>query len=326
MKIVLSLILITISLLGQTANQIFKDPLSPRNANYAINVTLLPESQRLIGKEIITWRNITSKPTDKLQFHLYLNGFSHDKTTFMVESGGKHRSGKFNTKFNGYNKISSFKIGDTDFTEKIEFIQPDDNNTNDSTVFQVQLDKLVQPNETLEITIEFNAKLPQVFARTGHADLSITKDFFLVAQWFPKIGVLEETGWNCHQFHGNTEFFSDYGIYDVTISTPKRFVIGATGLLSSQSNTDSTKTVTYHAEDVHDFAWTAYPDFKVHQEKYNDVSIRFLYNEDDEADVEAQVQSLKYGIDYFQEYFGEYPYPNITFLNPPPGATEAGGK
>ena len=69
-------------------------------------------------------------------------------------------------------------------------------------------------------------RLPRVSVRTGYKD-----DFFMVVQWFPKIGVLQEKGWNCHQFHASSEFFSDFGNYDVSIDVPARYKgkVGATG-------------------------------------------------------------------------------------------------
>ncbi|WP_347921987.1 M1 family metallopeptidase [Pontimicrobium sp. SW4] len=312
---------------GQSEQSIDSNPLSPRNANYNIEVTLLPSTKKLKGKEAIKWTNITSKPTDELQFHLYMNGFSHDRTTYMIESGGKYRGvgKKFDSNYNGFNKITSIKIGATEFLNNLEFIQPDDNNIQDSTVARIILDKPIKTNETVNIEIEFTVKLPMLFSKTGYSDPSIAKDFFLIAQWFPKIGVLEETGWNCHQLHPHTEFFSDYGVYNVAITTPKEFVIGATGQLVSETTTDSTKTLKFHAEDVHDFAWTAYPNFKIYEESYNNIAIRFLYNKEYESDVEEQVQALRYAIDYFQEHLGKYPYPTITFLNPPNGLNAAGG-
>ena len=66
--------------------------------------------------------------------------------------------------------------------------------------------------------------VPRTFARTGAIG-----NFYFVAQWFPKIGVLEDTGWNCHQFHAATEFFSDFGIYDVKLDVPRGWIVGATG-------------------------------------------------------------------------------------------------
>ena len=66
------------------------------------------------------------------------------------------------------------------------------------------LPRPVRPGESLTIDIAFKAQLPKVFARTGYAG-----DYFLVGQWFPKLGVYEPAGlrgrtaggWNCHQFH-----------------------------------------------------------------------------------------------------------------------------
>jgi hypothetical protein len=310
---------------AQSSTVIFETPLSPRNANYDIEARLFPEEKMVRATQILKWRNITSKPTSEVQFHMYLNGFKSYKTTFVAESGGSHRGNGFNPKYPGYNEIKSFSINGVDMKDRITFIQPDDNNKNDSTVFVVKLDRPVKPNEELTIDIEFEAKLPKVFARTGHGHPRFSPNYFLVGQWFPKIGVLEEAGWNCHQFHVNTEFFSDYGVYNVELTVPKEFVVGATGILVEENIDDSLATYLYHAEDVHDFVWTAYPKFKIYTEQYKDVAIRFLYNPGEEEDVEAQVQSLRYGLDFFQEKFGKYPYPNITFLNPPKGAEGSGG-
>ena len=84
----------------------------------------------------------------------------------------------------------------------------------------------------IELDVEFQAKLPRVFARTGYF-----RDYFLVGQWFPKLAVYEPAGlrgraaagWNCHQFHANSEFYADFGRYRVEITLPKGYVVGATG-------------------------------------------------------------------------------------------------
>ena len=76
------------------------------------------------------------------------------------------------------------------------------------------------------------ARLPVPFARTGGF-----ADFFVVAQWFPKLGVFETAGvqgsvtdrWNAHQFHGPTEFYADYADYDVRIGVPVGWTVAATG-------------------------------------------------------------------------------------------------
>ena len=68
----------------------------------------------------------------------------------------------------------------------------------------------------------------------------------MVGQWFPKIGVYEEAGeryamegqWNCHQFHLNSEFFADYGDYEVTITVPENYIVGATGVLLNEEKNE----------------------------------------------------------------------------------------
>ena len=65
-----------------------------------------------------------------------------------------------------------------------------------------------------------------------------------------------------------TEFFADFGTYDVKVTLPKDYVIGATGVqVSDTRQRQRHQDVAFHAEDVHDFAWTADPNFKVIDER-----------------------------------------------------------
>src|SRR5437762_2782533 len=61
-------------------------PRSPRNASYTITARLDPSSRTITGSEVITWRNITSKPAQDLQLHLYWNAWKNTQSTFMRES------------------------------------------------------------------------------------------------------------------------------------------------------------------------------------------------------------------------------------------------
>ncbi len=103
------------------------------------------------------------------------------------------------------------------------------------------------------------------------------RDFHLVGQWFPKIGVYEPAGmrgravggWNCHSFHANSEFYADFGRYDVTLTVPASFVVGATGKRVSESKKGDLAVYRYVAENVHDFAWTADPSYHVHEFRFD---------------------------------------------------------
>src|SRR5437773_1854372 len=61
-------------------------PQSPRNANYVIDARLDPSTRTIIGSEIVTWRNITARRADELQFHLYWNGWRDQRSTWLREA------------------------------------------------------------------------------------------------------------------------------------------------------------------------------------------------------------------------------------------------
>src|SRR5947209_11201904 len=209
-------------------------PLSPRNANYTITAQLDPQTRTITGSETITWRNITSRPAADLQFHLYWNAWKNDKSTFMRERAlGSSREDPAR-RAGDWSRIdvTSIMVGDTDRTGAKRFAAPDDDNSNDETVMVVPLARPIDPGQTAQIRMAWTAHVPRTFARTGAIG-----NFFFIAQWFPKLGVLEDSGWNCHQFHASTEFFSDYGVYDVSLTVPAGWVVGATGVERSATAT-----------------------------------------------------------------------------------------
>jgi len=326
-SLVLMLILSTF-IYGQ--KPMFQTPYSPRIANYEISVKLDPETRKLHGSQILTWRNDSDDQINDLQFHLYLNAFKNDLSTLMKESSGRHR-GLTLEKDGGWGwiEIESMMMNDQELKSKFEFIQPDDGNPDDQTVLRIPLDQPVKPQEVITLTINFIARLPQVFARTGYKG-----DFYMVGQWFPKIGVYEEAGeryategqWNCHQFHINSEFFADYGVYEVTITVPNDYVVGATGvLIDEKEENEGEKSLTYYCEDVHDFAWTADPNYIVVEDQWRHVKIKFLAHPGRETQIERHIGSAKIALDFFDEWYGEYPYPTLTIVDPAYGGFGAGG-
>ncbi len=147
----------------------------------------------------------------------------------------------------------------TDLMPAARYIAPDDGNVEDRTVLAVNLPQAVAPGATVAVEVAWTAHVPRTFRRTG-----VIGNYYFLSQWFPKLGVLEEAGWNTHQFHMTTEFFSDYGVYDVRLTVPKGWVVGATGVERSTTDTPAGKTVhQFVQEDVHDFAWTTGPDLLV---------------------------------------------------------------
>lgn len=318
-------LLAVISLAAAASAQpvLFPEPLSPRIANYDIEVKLVPETRTLEGRETLTWHNKSGEAIAELQFHLYLNAFRNSRSTFMKESGGTSRGNRIDKDGWGYINVTRIALpSGEDLTPRMEFISPDDGNPDDRTVFRLPLDTPVAPGGTVVLDIDFTAKLPQPpFARTG-----AKKEYFFVAQWFPKIGVYIDGQWNCHQFHANSEFFADFGVYNVRMTVPEKNIVGATGIeVEVKNNGDGTATHFYHAEDVHDFAWTTSPEFRVHTDKAQDVEIRLLMQPDHDHQWRRHMEAAKAAVEYHQNWYGDYPFPNLTVVDPRRGAGGSGG-
>lgn len=296
--------------------------------DYRIKAKLSTDEKIVYGEQKLTWLNTGDVPVTELQFHLYLNAFKNNRSTFMKESGGSHRGFAVDKDRWGYIDITRIGIQDgTDLTSAMEHIQPDDRNPDDQTVMRVRLPEPLPPGEAIILDIDFQSKLPQVFARSGYKE-----NFFMVAQWFPKIGIWENGAWNCHQYHSNSEFYADFGIFEVEITVPKGFVLGATGKrIKEVENSDGTVTCTHYQENVHDFAWTACPDFVEIHEPYTldkppvRTEMILLIHKSHLKLKERFEESLRNGLEFYSQNYGAYPYETITLVDPPVNAMGAGG-
>jgi hypothetical protein len=326
-------------------------------ADYDMSVRLDPERKTLDGRQRIVWRNPAPEPVGELWFHLYLNAFRNSKSTFFVESGGQLRSDRMPQDGWGWVSVTSIRRADgVDLAPGATFEHPDDDNADDRTVWRVPLPEPVPPGGEIALDVAFEAKLPRVFARTGYF-----RDYFLVGQWFPKVGVYEPAGtrgrasggWSCHQFHAHSEFYADFGRYRVEITLPSRFVVGATGRSTARrENADGTSTHVFEQADVIDFAWTASPRFvevkatfsaerdvtpqeyaeaarllgrSLDEVRLSDVEVTVLLQPLRASQAVRHVAAAKAALKWFGLWYGRYPYPTLTVVDPAYGASGSGG-
>ncbi|MEO1714656.1 MAG: M1 family metallopeptidase, partial [Bacteroidota bacterium] len=137
--------------------------------------------------------------------------------------------------------------------------------------------------------------IPNSYSRFGHVDQS-----YQMTQWYPKPAVYDVNGWHTMPYLDLGEFYSEFGSFDVSITLPKNYVVGASGTLQTPeevvflqekvvetaayfangggerisrsearkedvfpASSQEMKTIRYTAEQVHDFAWFADKRFKV---------------------------------------------------------------
>jgi hypothetical protein len=192
----------------------------------------------------------------------------------------------------------------------------------DDTQRRVTLPREIAPGASVTLTVRWRATLPEVIARTGFRDR-----FHMVAQWFPKLAVLEADGrWASFPFHAHTEFYADFGRYDVTLDVPHGYTVGASGERQGEVTVRGARDVhRYVADRVHDFAWTAWDAFRARDAQVGDLALRVLFPPGAEGDAQRVVELAQGMVPAFARRYGAYPYPNLTVLIPPRGAEEAGG-
>jgi Peptidase family M1 domain len=304
-------------------------PMSQRVVHYEIDVKYDAGKHTVDATEVLTYHNLTGVALDHFPFHLYQNAFQPNATWVReAKIAGSRDTGydKWEAKEYGSEEIKSIEVaGQGDLTSQLHYIQPDDGNKDDKTVIDLPLRTPIAPGAYVQFKIAFHDQMPETQARSGWK-----RDFMLGGQWFPKVGVFWHGAWNCHQYHAMTEFFADFGVYDVKLTVPQFEVVGASGVkVAEVNNPDNSKTLTFHGDDIHDFAWTVSPRFKVkedgvYQGQMGPVQMRILMQPAHWSQADRHEKILRESLEHFESWYGPYPYKTITLVDPEPDSAAGG--
>ncbi len=307
-------------------------PRVPPVASYTIEAQVNAD-HAITGRETVRFTNRTKFSFEDLRLHLYLNAWKNDRSTWLTEQtrgGGRNDRGVRRLEAGrwGFSEIHRIALEDgTDLTPSLQYLSPDDGNPEDRTLVSVALPRPVGPGEMVTFRVDWEGRFPRAVARTGWKD-----DYLLGAQWFPKLGVATDEGWNAHQFHAATEFFADFGDYDVTLTLPKAVKgrVGATGVLKEETEIPGDLVrVRFTAEDVHDFAFTACPRFEVVRDTFSapglpNVDILLLLQPDHRRVRDRYLKAVKAALMDYGTWYVPYPYPLVTVVDPPWGSHTEG--
>jgi len=159
-----------------------------------------------------------------------------------------------------------------------------------------------------------------------------------MAQWYPKLAEYDYQGWHADPYVGR-EFHGVWGDFDVKITMPSNFIIGASGYLQNKNEIGhgyqekginvkhDKENLTWHfvAPNVHDFAWAADPDY-THKTLMTDedVELHFLYQSEGDNDKNWAefMQNMKQALPFMNKNFGKYPYKIYSFIQGGDGGME----
>ncbi len=306
-----------------------------QEVNYKIHVTLNDKRHELNSFESVEYINNSADTLRCVFFHLWPNAYSSNNTALAKQlSGWRGKEHLFkDLELKGYIDSLDFKVGNKIVQWNLLPDQPD--------ICNLILNEPLCPGDTIIITTPFHVKLPKgVSSRLGHIGES-----YQVSQWYPKPAVYDRSGWHPMPYLDQGEFYSEFGSFDVYITLPDNYTVGATGDLQNedekerlnnlaadtswQSTTEVTyedfpvssdqfKTLHYTGTEIHDFAWFADKRFNVLKgsvhlpESGREVTTMIMFT-NQQADL--WMNALDYvnsSILFFSNTIGDYPYNTFT--------------
>ena len=268
-------------------------PYFQQTVNHNIHVSLDDVEHELNAEIWTNYTNNSEKSLEYLWYHVWPNAYSSGKSALAKQQLGGGNTFLFYAMAKDLGGIDGldFKVDGKSTSWEFHTEHPD--------IVKILLRTPLMPGDTIEIHTPFKVRIPSgKISRLGHVGQS-----YQITQWYPKPAVYDRDGWHEMPYLDQGEFYSEFGSFDVTITLPDNYTIGATGdmPLSKENDNESElarlnkidqdtrkyfeqkdnlgltkntlgefpvssrliKTLHYHQKNIHDFAWFADKRFKV---------------------------------------------------------------
>ncbi len=259
-----------------------------QDVHYTINASIDDKSDIIDGSLELKYTNNSPDELAFVYFHLFSN--AQAKGSYLADLY-KNNGLKLN-----YGKYQELGLGTN--VSKITLNGADLKTEQDNTILKVFLPKPIKAGENIVLKIDFKTYFDNGTIRNRMKLFNAWGNkHYDVVHWYPRISVYDrKLGWDTDQ-HMDHEFYGDFGTYDVAFTFPNNYIIGATGELINKEEVlpddllaklniknfkdkpwnqppsviitpDGTKkTWKFHAENVHDFALTADPTYRIGEVK-----------------------------------------------------------
>ncbi len=312
-----------------------------QDVHYIIVASLNDSTDIIDGSETLIYWNNSPDTLKYVFFHLYSNAQNkHSYYTSAYENSGyKLKFGKYESKDLGC-QVTDISAENASLKTEV-----------DNTVMKVWLNKPLLPGHSMTFRVKFKTYFDnggtvrnrmKMFIAYANKNKDTLYKQYDVVHWYPRMCVYDKKfGWDVEQ-HLAHEFYGDFGTYDIAFTLPNNYIVGATGTLLNESemlpdsllkkidirnfrnktNENAAPTVVvkrnnipktwlYHAENVHDFALTADPTYRIGLAIWHGIKC-YAYAEEmhahrwqDAAGYTAAVIATN------SKFFGMYGYPSM---------------
>lgn len=304
-----------------------------QDVHYRIDATIDETDHRIDGKQKLEYWNNSPDTLHFVYFHLFQNAFVKGSHLHRLEEQNKVklRLGKKEAAGKGIEIDQISTDGQPLRTEL------------DNTILKVYLNRPLLPGAKTRIDINFTTHYDRGATRR-RMQMYDAWGFmhYNGVQWFPKICVYDKKfGWDTYQ-HLNKEFYADFGSYDVNLDFPSNYIVEATGVLVNRAEVlprdlrekldiknfankpwneppstiipykkGERKVWRFHADNVHDFAFTADPSYRISTTYWNGVECVGLAQEPHASGWQNSAEYVAKIIKTFSEDIGMYAYPKM---------------
>ncbi|GAA4375784.1 M1 family metallopeptidase [Hymenobacter koreensis] len=341
----LTLVALPLAALAQTAPTAATRPYFQQEVNYSIDVTLDDQQHVLTGREEMQYVNNSPDALPFIWVHLWPNAYRDNHTAFARQQRqlGKRKFEFASAQQRGYIDQLDFKVNGQPAKLEYDPKNPD--------MAKLVLPQPLAPGQRATISTPFRVKLPDSFSRLGHVDQS-----YQITQWYPKPAVYDRDGWHPMPYLDQGEFYSEFGSFDVRITLPENYTVGATGELqnpdeiarldrlalasaakakaedfgsevSFPASASTTKTLRFTQNQVHDFAWFADKRFNVLKDTVQipgtarPVTTWLMFTNRNAGEWLKRRDDIKKALVGYSKWVGPYPYSAATAVD---GALSAG--
>lgn len=312
-----------------------------QRADHKITAHLDDKRHVITGIDTITYYNNSPSTLHKIYFQLWANAFNSPNSTLslqMLEQGDASLYFENERNRGNLSGISFSRDGT---------IIPWNYDEGYNDLCYIFLKEPLRPGEKAILRVMFRLQIPDNSGTMpGHYN-----NAYFFTNWFPKPVMYDSTGWYRYPNRGIGDAFSPYGNYDVEITLPENYIVGASGILinnadeekqleklndktrkvsrwgtrktPSPASSRNTKTLHYLAENVTGFSWTA-------DKRYNllidsvaladstyHVDIHVLFTNQEAAYWIDAAEDIKQALRYYNDRLGKYPYPSLTVAQTP---------
>jgi len=307
---------------------------------YNMDIDVDVEKFTYKGKQNIIYTNNSPDELKVVYFHLYWNAFQPNSMLDQRIQYLGNEADKRMTKDVAGKRVSRIKdlAADKIGYQRISKLLQNGKNVKfevQGTILKVELSEPIKPNSSTKFDMEWTSQVPEQIRRSGRNNaegiaLSMT-------QWYPKMAEYDYEGWHCWDYIGR-EFHGVYGDFNVNISIDKNYIIGAGGVLQNPKEVkgydENSKIVTknnkaiwkWKANNIHDFAWAADPDYFVDKIQVPDGPLVYLVYQKNEKTLiwEQTKPKVSQFFTIMNNEFGKYLYPSYSFIQGGDGGMEYG--